>query len=75
MSQFLPLEDLRELARVEIERDVDQTILREPDLADRLMLMRNRHRIIDKLLDLTIIANLQYQLKQRRRIQLVEPPK
>jgi hypothetical protein len=74
MNQFLPLDDLREYARAEIERDVDETILREPDLQDRLMLMRNRARIVDKLLDLTIIANLQYQLKQRRRIQLVEPP-
>ena len=76
MNGFLPLDDLRDYARAEIERDVDQVIMREPDLQDRLMLMRNRHRIIDKLLDVCIIKNLQYQSQQaeeRQRLRLVEP--
>jgi hypothetical protein len=57
-----------------LEHQVDTMILAQAELEDRLMLMRHRDRIIDKLADLTAIANLRHRLAQaeeRQRPQLV----
>jgi hypothetical protein len=50
--------------RPELAHQVDTMILAQAELQDRLLLMRHRDRIIDKLTDLTAIANLRYRLAQ-----------
>jgi hypothetical protein len=71
----MDLDEFREYVVGEVERCVDEQILREPDLNDRMLLMRNRGRIIDKMIDATMIANLKVRvtnLERRLHPRLVE---
>jgi hypothetical protein len=68
-------EFMNTVAIPEIEYAIDQQILAEPDLQDRLLLMRHRKLLIDKAVDRCRIANLEHRLREaveRLRPRLVE---
>jgi hypothetical protein len=67
-------DEFMEFACPDIERQVDAHILAEPDLQDRLLLMRHRQLIVGKLVDLTAIVDLQRrvaELEDRQPLRLV----
>lgn len=70
-------EEFMGFARADIEHQVDAHILAEPDLQDRLLLMRHRQLIVGKLVDLTAIVDLQRrvaELEDRPPLRLVAAP-
>jgi hypothetical protein len=52
----------RSCARTEIERQVDAMILHDPELHARLVLMRHREMIVQRLVNQTKIVNLEHRL-------------
>jgi hypothetical protein len=75
MNDELSINDFMELIEPELERQVDEKILTEPDAEARMMMLRHRGRILDKVRDVTRIANLQArnaELEDRLRPRLVE---
>jgi hypothetical protein len=71
----LTMDEIMDLIEPEFERQVDAMILQQPDIEARMMMMRHRGRILDKMRDVTRIANLQArvgELEDRLRPRLVE---
>lgn len=59
-------DEFMDLIADEIEHQVDQLILAEPDLHDRSALMRRRNQIIRELTTATAIADLKRRLDERQ---------
>ena len=75
MTYEMTVNEFVEAIRPELEHQVDQMILQEPDLQDRLLLMRHRDKIVRAYATQVRIANLEHRLAEadaRLRPRLVE---
>jgi hypothetical protein len=71
----LSLEDWIVAIRPELERQVDEWIVSAPDWDMRMAMLKRRKWLVDKLADITLIANLKRrnaELEERLRPKLVE---
>ena len=76
-ERALSLDEFLEAIRPEVERNVDEQILAEPDPEGRRLMMKCRSMIVGKMLDLIRIENLKRRLAEteaRLRPRLVETP-
>jgi hypothetical protein len=58
------IDESMELLEPELEHQVDQMILRVPDLEMRAALLAQRERILREFRQKTLIANLRYRLAE-----------
>jgi hypothetical protein len=58
------VDETMELLEPELEHQVDQMILSEPDLEVRLAMMANRDKILHEYRQATLTANLRHRLAE-----------
>ena len=63
MTERLSVDEFLQAIRPELEYQVDQMICAQP-LADRLVLMRHREQILERVITMNRIRNLEYRLAE-----------